>query len=88
MFVHLFLGARLPEFLRTYPELKVVLNATNERKDVVKEAYDVAIRVGHLEDSTLMMKRLSIDFPREGYANEPNCLPVQLIFRLMGNQNR
>jgi LysR family transcriptional regulator, regulator for bpeEF and oprC len=61
MFVHLFLGARLPEFLRTYPELKVVLNATNERKDVVKEGYDVAIRVGHLEDSTLMMKRLSID---------------------------
>ena len=61
MFVHLFLGTRLPEFLRTYPELKVVLNATNERRDVVKEGYDLAIRVGHLEDSTLMMKRLSID---------------------------
>jgi LysR family transcriptional regulator, regulator for bpeEF and oprC len=47
--------------MRTYPELKVVLNATNERRDLVKEGSDVAIRVGHLEDSTLMMKRLSID---------------------------
>jgi LysR family transcriptional regulator, regulator for bpeEF and oprC len=61
MFVHLLLGALLPEFLRTYPELKVVLNATNERRDLVKEGYDLAIRVGHLEDSTLMMKRLRID---------------------------
>ncbi|MFM2304182.1 MAG: hypothetical protein RLZZ135_1592 [Cyanobacteriota bacterium] len=61
MFVHLFLGARLPEFLQTYPELKVVLNATNEHQDLVKEGYDLAIRVGHLEDSTLMMKRLRID---------------------------
>ncbi|MGL4619364.1 MAG: LysR family transcriptional regulator [Chroococcidiopsis sp.] len=61
MFVHLFLGARLPEFLRTYPELKVVLNATNKYQDLVKEGYDLAIRVGHLKDSTLMMKRLRID---------------------------
>jgi LysR family transcriptional regulator, regulator for bpeEF and oprC len=61
LLVHLFLGARLPEFLHTYPDLKVALNVTNERRDLVKEGYDVAIRVGHLEDSTLMMKRLSID---------------------------
>jgi LysR family transcriptional regulator, regulator for bpeEF and oprC len=64
LFVHALLGSRLPEFSRTYPELRVVLNVTNERKDVVKDSYDLAIRVGALEDSTLRMKRLMLDRSR------------------------
>ena len=64
MFVHSFLGSRLPEFLQIHPDLSVVLNVTNERQDLVKESYDLAIRVGSLEDSTLIMKRLSMDRSR------------------------
>jgi LysR family transcriptional regulator, regulator for bpeEF and oprC len=64
MFIHSFLGSRLPEFLQTYPDLRIVLNATNDRKDLVKDGYDLAIRVGALADSTLMMKRLTVDRSR------------------------
>ena len=64
MFVHAFLGSRLPEFSQTYPELRVVLDVTNERKDLVKDGYDLAIRVGELEDSTFRMKRLMMDRSR------------------------
>lgn len=64
MFVHSFLGSRLPKFLQTHPDLRVILNVTNERKDLVKESYDLAIRVGPLEDSTLIMKRLMMDRAR------------------------
>ncbi|HEY9639832.1 MAG TPA: LysR family transcriptional regulator [Coleofasciculaceae cyanobacterium] len=60
IFVQSFLSPNLPEFLRTYPELRVMLHATDERKGLIKEGFDVAIRVGHLEDSTLVMKPLSV----------------------------
>jgi LysR family transcriptional regulator, regulator for bpeEF and oprC len=59
LFVQSVLAPTLPEFLRTYPDLRVMLNAADERKELVKDHYDVAIRVGSLEDSTLIMKRLS-----------------------------
>ncbi len=60
LFVQSILAPNLPEFLRAYPNLRVVLNSTNERKELVKDGYDLAIRVGHLEDSTLVMKRLGV----------------------------
>ncbi len=60
LFVHSFLGFHLPEFLRTYPAVRVILNVTNEWIDLVEEGYDLAIRVGQLDDSTLVMKRLKM----------------------------
>ena len=60
LFVQSVLAPNLPEFLLAYPNLRILINATNERKELVKDSYDVAIRVGNLEDSTLMMKRLSV----------------------------
>ena len=59
LFVQSVLAPNLPEFLRANPNLRVMLNAANERKELVKDNYDIAIRVGNLEDSTLIMKRLS-----------------------------
>lgn len=52
LFVQSVLAPNLPEFLRTYPHLRIMLNSANERKELVKDNYDVAIRVGNLEDST------------------------------------
>jgi LysR family transcriptional regulator, regulator for bpeEF and oprC len=60
LFVQSVLAPNLSEFLQTYPSLRVILNATNEQKDLVKDSFDLAIRVGYLEDSTLVMKRLGV----------------------------
>lgn len=59
LFVQTFLAPNLPEFLLTYPDIQVILNATTEYKDIVKEGYDLAIRIGELDDSTLIMRRIS-----------------------------
>jgi len=46
-------------FAALYPELEVKLNLTNQKLDLVDEGYDLAIRLGHLEDSSMMAKKLS-----------------------------
>lgn len=47
------------DFMRRYPELEVNLTLTNQMLDLVAERFDLAIRLGELEDSTMMAKRLS-----------------------------
>ena len=47
------------DFAALYPELEVKLNLTNQKLDLVDEGYDLAIRLGHLEDSSMMAKKLS-----------------------------
>ncbi|UGA57596.1 LysR substrate-binding domain-containing protein [Vibrio sp. VB16] len=46
------------DFMSKYPELKVNINLTNQKLDLVDEGYDLAIRLGPLEDSSMMAKRL------------------------------
>ena len=46
-------------FMTRYPELEVNLTLTNQMLDLVADSYDLAIRLGHLEDSSLIAKRLS-----------------------------
>lgn len=47
------------DFIARYPELDVTLTLTNQMVDLVAESYDLAIRLGQLEDSTMMAKRLA-----------------------------
>lgn len=46
-------------FLARYPELDVELNLSNLKKDLIDESFDLAIRQGNLNDSTMMAKRLA-----------------------------
>ncbi len=46
-------------FVLRYPELDVQMNLTNQQLDLVAGGYDLAVRLGKLEDSTMMAKRLS-----------------------------
>ena len=46
------------DFLTQYPELEVQMNLTNLKVDLVDQGYDLAIRLGQLEDSSMMAKRL------------------------------
>lgn len=47
------------DFVARYPELEVTLTLTNQMLDLVAESYDLAIRLGRLEDSTMMARRLA-----------------------------
>jgi LysR family transcriptional regulator AphB len=54
-----FIGPHLSDFIRAYPEIEVDISLTNRRVDIIAEGYDLAIRVGELQDSTLVSKRLA-----------------------------
>ncbi|MCP4323210.1 MAG: LysR family transcriptional regulator [Psychromonas sp.] len=49
----------LNEFMLLYPDLKLQLILSNQTLDLVTDSIDLAIRVGHLEDSTMMAKKLT-----------------------------
>ncbi|MCC4266126.1 LysR family transcriptional regulator [Oceanimonas baumannii] len=47
------------DFVLRYPELEVELHLTNQKLDLVADGYDLAIRLGTLEDSSMMARRLA-----------------------------
>ena len=58
-FAELHLSDAVREFLLRYPELKMELVLTDRLVDLVDDGFDVAIRVGQLEDSSLLARRLA-----------------------------
>ncbi|MEH6452552.1 MAG: LysR family transcriptional regulator [Psychromonas sp.] len=52
------LKSALAKFMKQYPELNVQLNLVNRRVDFIEEGFDVVIRIGQLNDSTLIAKKL------------------------------
>ncbi len=48
----------LASFLHQYPELKLQLSLLNRRVDFIEEGFDVVIRIGQLNDSMLIAKKL------------------------------
>ncbi|OOF10702.1 MULTISPECIES: LysR family transcriptional regulator [unclassified Salinivibrio] len=53
-----YIAPLLAPFLRQYPHVSVDLHLTNRRIDLIETGTDVAIRIGHLADSSLKAKRL------------------------------
>lgn len=49
---------RLPELLAAHPRLEVFVSATDRRVDVLREGFDGVLRVGALDDSSLVARRL------------------------------
>ncbi len=79
---------RLPDlilpFLQQHPEVQLELDLSNRRIALVEEGFDLAIRIGTLEDSSLVARKLS-DMPfivcaspaylaRNGEPNHPSAL--------------
>lgn len=46
------------EYLKKYPEANVELDLTGRRVDLIYEGFDLGIRIGPLEDSTLAMRKI------------------------------
>lgn len=49
----------LVEFTQRYPQVEVVLSVEDRMVDLIAEQIDVAIRVAHLEDSSLIARKLA-----------------------------
>ncbi len=58
-FARIHLMPLLPEFLAQHPELEMEVVLDDRNIDLVQEGIDVALRMGHLADSTLTARRIA-----------------------------
>ena len=90
---------RMSEFMRAYPNVKLDIMLLDRQVDLVAEGVDVAIRIGILDDSSLIARRLG-DSPRllvasksylqkHGRPNHPDELKNFdcLVYSLLGTGN-
>lgn len=78
------LSPLLPDFLNQHPDLGVQLVPSDTLEDLIGRGIDVAIRVGHLEDSSLIARRLTMSrsllvaspeyLERHGMPEQPDAL--------------
>lgn len=61
----LFVDGVLAPYMRAYPAVSVEVDASPRNVDLVREGFDLAIRVGRLADSSLAVRRLGVG--RGGY---------------------
>lgn len=54
-----FLAPLVADFMCQHPALSVRLDLTDRKVDLLEEDYDLAIRIGHLQDSTLIARPLT-----------------------------
>jgi DNA-binding transcriptional LysR family regulator len=52
------LAPAVPEFMARYPEIQLDITVTDRLVDLIEEGADVAIRTGHLADSTLIARKI------------------------------
>jgi len=55
---HEILKADLGQFMMMYPDINMRLELLNRRVDLIEEGFDLVIRIGELDDSRLVAKRL------------------------------
>ena len=65
---------RLPAFLSQHPALTLMLSTTDRRVDLVREGFDCVVRVGALESSSLVARRL-------GELRQINCASPAYLAR-------
>lgn len=58
-FGEMFLAPLLPTFLQRYPQLKIDLQLTYRRIDMLEEGVDLVIRIGSVDDSNLIAKQIN-----------------------------
>ncbi|MGQ0457832.1 MAG: LysR family transcriptional regulator [Hyphomicrobium sp.] len=53
------IAPHLPEFLTRYPDIELDVHATDAFSDIIRDGFDLAIRIGELEDSSLVARKLA-----------------------------
>ena len=59
MFGQQYISPLIPEFLALHPDVKLSFDLGDETLDLVKSGFDLAIRIGALEDSNLVARKLA-----------------------------
>jgi DNA-binding transcriptional LysR family regulator len=54
----LLLGSVVAEYMRLYPDVRVDVDITNRRVDLIEEGFDLALRAGPMPDSSLIARKL------------------------------
>lgn len=52
------IGPLLADFLQQYPQVSIVADYSERLVDIIEEGFDIAIRIGELEDNRLIAKKL------------------------------
>lgn len=53
------IAPHLPAFLERYPDIEIDMQLTDTFVDIIREGFDLALRIGELEDSSLVARKLA-----------------------------
>jgi len=60
-FSRLHIAPYLPQFLERYPDIEVDFHLTDNFTDIIRDGFDLAIRIGELQDSSLVARKIAPD---------------------------
>ncbi|BDU15798.1 LysR family transcriptional regulator [Lysobacter auxotrophicus] len=93
-----YLSPLLPQFLALHPRVKLSINLTDQMVDLVSAGFDLAIRIGALDDSSLVARKLAVNqrvlcaspdyLRRHGTPRTPQDLTGHECVLLVGSQGR
>lgn len=93
-----YISPLLPTFLARHPRLKLSVDLSDQALDLVGEGFDLAIRIGALEDSSLIARKLATNrrvlcaspdyLRRHGMPNTPQELGERECLILVGGPGR
>ena len=72
-FCRLHIAPHLPAFLARYPDIELDIHMSDHYVDIIREGFDVAIRIGELEDS--------LSSPASSPARTASSAPLPSIWR-------
>lgn len=55
----LYISPNLPKFIELHPNLHIEMEFEDKRVDLVAEGYDLALRIGYMQDSSLVARKIS-----------------------------
>ncbi|MBJ6980852.1 LysR family transcriptional regulator [Luteimonas sp. MC1572] len=97
-FGRLYISPLLPRFLALHPAVRVSVDLNDQRQDLVSAGFDLGIRIGELDDSSLVARRLagnrrvlcaSPDYLRRaGVPQLPGDLASHQCLLLVGREGR
>ncbi len=60
-FSRLHIAPFLPAFLKKFPDIELEFHLTDNFVDIIRDGFDLAIRIGELQDSSLVQRKLAAD---------------------------